>query len=66
MVVAMKPEVTDPLVCRVFSQHLLRQEPSLLLTWEHEHEQIKPSAVRQYWRKLIFQIDFCTQVLLQI
>lgn len=48
MVVAMKPEV-----CRVF-RHLLRQEPWSLVTWEHEHEQIKPTAVRQYWKKFIF------------
>lgn len=66
MEVAMKPEVTDPVVYRVFRQPLLRQEPCPLLTWEHEHELIKPSAVRQYWRKLIFQTDLCTQVLLQM
>lgn len=55
MVVAMKPEVTDPLVCRVF-RPLLFQEPCPLVTWEHE--QIKHTAVRQYWKKLIFQTDF--------
>lgn len=44
VVVAMKPEVTDPVVCRIFRQHLLSQEPCPLLTWEHEHGQIKPSV----------------------
>ena len=37
MVLAMKLEVTDPLVCRVFRQQLLSQGPSPLVTGEHEH-----------------------------
>lgn len=46
MVLAMKLEVTDPLVHRVFRQPLLSQGSCPLVTGEYEHEQIKSSTVR--------------------